>query len=319
MASKTITTPSFFQKTLIDLLGYMFRYGINRGRGIVLKSLFPSGGFFNYDFTINNLGKPYVGNLKFGIDHHIFFFQFYEHHITQLLQSTATYLSSQQIPVNFLDVGANVGSHSHFMLDFADSVHSFEPYPEIFTSLEAKWQKHKHPSFHIYKFGLGAKDEQLEYYAPDSWAWGAGTGSFISNCTGNQTTPVFLQIHQGDKFVTENNIAPVSLIKIDVEGFEPFVLKGLAHTLIKDRPIIIMEMSAMTRKTIAQANLSLSSLLYDNVALFQIQPINTRGKFRLKKKTFETLSDEHHDLLIVPQEHLNSLLEHIPHESNPKN
>ena len=315
MATKTISTPNFFQKALIELLGFMFRYGINRGRGILLKLLFPGGAFFNYDFTITNVGKPYVGNLKFGIDYHIFFFQFFEQHIIRILQSTANYLSSKQIAVNFLDVGANVGSHSHFMLDVADSVHSFEPHPEIFSSLEAKCKKHKNSSFHIYQFGLGAQDNELEYYEPDTH--NTGTGSFVSGFHLNRTTSIVLSIREGDKVVTEMGINPVSLMKIDVEGFEPFVLKGLAQTLRTYRPIIVMELSDRTRQTMAEENLSLSSLLYDDVVLFEIVPINRRGKFRLEKKSFKTLSDEDRellDLLIVPREHVNDLLNYIPHE-----
>jgi FkbM family methyltransferase len=192
------------------------------------------------------------------------------------------------------------------MLEFANSVHSFEPNPNIFSSLKAKCKQSQKTSFHIYQFGLGAKECQLEYYEPDTH--NTGTGSFIVGFPLNRTTPIVLPIRQGDEVVTELGVTPVSLMKIDVEGFEPFVLQGLAHTLRKDCPIIVMEMSAMTRQVMEKENLTLSSLLYDDVALFEIQPINQRGKFHLEQKSFQTLSDRHHDLLIVPQKYMNGLL-----------
>ncbi len=309
MSIQAIHTPNRFQKTLIHSFGYLFRYGISRGRGILLRSIFPNSSHFDYDFTILNYGKPYSGNLKFGIDHHIFFFQVFEPQNLIILQSIATYLSTQKISVNFLDIGANVGSHSHFMLGFADSVHSFEPHPEIFKSLAAKWNTHKNPSFHIYQFGLGAKECKLEYYEPATD--NTGTGSFIQGAKINREVPISLPIRRGDDVLAEIGVSPISLIKVDVEGFEPFVFQGLVQTLKKDRPIIMMEMSAMTRQVMSQENLSLSSLLYDNVAIFEIQSINQRGKFRLEAKDFETLSNEHNylqDLLVVPVEHVNALI-----------
>jgi FkbM family methyltransferase len=309
MNTETVYVPNFIQKMAINWLGYLFRNGINRGRGILLKLVFPNGAFFDYDFNIISLGKPYVGNLRFGIDHQIFFFQVFEPHIIRILQSTASYLAFQRTDVNFVDIGANVGLHSHFMLDLANSVHSFEPNPDIFNSLHAKWKKYQNTSFHIYKYGLGANNCQLEYHEPETH--NTGTGSFVSGFPLNRTTSIVLPIRQGDEAIAEIGVNPVSLMKIDVEGFEPFVLQGLARTLKKDRPIIVMEMSEMTRQVMDKENLSLSSLLYDNVVLFEIQPLNQRGKFDLQKKSFQTLSDSHHDLLIVPQEHGDRLSEKL--------
>jgi FkbM family methyltransferase len=306
MTTETLCVPNFIQKMAIDWLGYLFRHGISRGRGILLKLVFSKGAFFDYNFNIISSGKPYAGNLKFGIDHQIFFFQVFEPHIIRILQSTASYLASQQMNVNFIDIGANVGLHSHFMLDLANSVHSFEPNPDIFNSLQAKWKEYQNTSFHIYQFGLGANNCQLEYYEPETH--NTGTGSFVSGFPLNRTTSIVLPIRQGDEAIAEIGVNPVSLMKIDVEGFEPFVLQGLARTLKKDRPTIVMEMSAMTRQVMDKQNLSLGSLLYDDVALFEIQPLNQRGKFNLEKKSFQTLSDMHHDLLIVPQEYIDELL-----------
>lgn len=64
----------------------------------------------------------------------------------------------------------------------------------------------------------------------------------------------------------------------------------------------------MTRQVMDKQNFSLSSLLYDDIALFEIQPLNQRGKFKLEKKSLQALSDMHHDLLIVPQEYIDELL-----------
>jgi methyltransferase, FkbM family len=44
-----------------------------------------------------------------------------------------------------------------------------------------------------------------------------------------------------DKFVKEKNIEKLDLVKIDTEGTEPQVLKGMADVIERDRPILICE------------------------------------------------------------------------------
>jgi FkbM family methyltransferase len=298
--------PSEFQAMFIESLGHLFRGGPKFGRGAIFKMFFPEGAHFNYDFTIMNYGKPYSGNLKFGIDHHIFFYQIFEPYNINILQTIAQYLKSQVQVVTFLDIGANVGSHSHFMVDYADLIHSFEPHPDIFESLAVKQKTCQSNSFHIHQFGLGDTESKMEYYEPATH--NTGTGSFISGNDINQGNSIQLLVKQGDKTLDDLRIKSVSLIKLDVEGFEGFVLRGLTETLKRDRPIILMEMSKPTRNVMAQHHLSLESLLYSDVILFEICPIGKRGKFKLLCQSFETISPEHHDLLVVPIEHQEALM-----------
>lgn len=297
--------PNTIQKFAIESLGHLFRTGPKIRRGMLFRLIFPEGAHFDYDFTITNYGKPYSGNLMFGIDHHIFFYQIFEPYNINILQTIAQYLKSQRQSVNFLDIGANVGSHSHFMVDYADSIHSFEPHPEIFQSLEAKRDSSGSQTFHIHQFGLGDEDITLKYYEPATH--NTGTGSFISGCSINQGASIDLLVKQGDQALENLNLPSVSMMKIDVEGFEGFVLRGLAKTIQRDRPIILMEMSQPTRQVMLDHQLTLESLLYSDVELFEVCPIRQSGKFKLVPRTFSTLNSEHHDLLVIPTEAVQNL------------
>ncbi len=292
--------PTVMQKFLVNSMGHIFRDWLKIGRGAIFHLIFGDGAHFDYDFTIMNYGKPYSGNLKFGIDHHIFFYKIFEPYNIHILQTVAQYLKSQGKVINFLDIGANVGSHSHFMVDYADSIHSFEPHPEIFKSLEAKRDSYGSEGFHIHQFGLGSQDDVLKYYEPATH--NTGTGSFISGSDINEGLSIELRVKQGDKVLNDLNVSSVSMIKMDVEGFEGFVLRGLSETLHRDRPIILMEMSQTTRQVMLDHKLYLESLLYSDAVLLEICPIGKHGKYKLESRTFSSLNLEHHDLLIIPNE-----------------
>jgi FkbM family methyltransferase len=303
-------SPKPLQVVLINALGALFRRYISRGRGFLLNLLFPNGAFFDYDFTITAYEQPYAGNLKFGIDNFAFFFQAFEAYNINLLREIAIFLTKEKLRVDFLDIGANVGSHSHFLIGYVNEIHSFEPHPEIFKSLSAKHKIAQSPNFHIHQFGLGAENCQLEYYEPSTN--NTGTGSFIVGGSSiNQESPILLPIRRGDEVMAEIGVCSVSLIKIDVEGFEPFVLQGLAETLKRDRPIILMEMSTIARRVMQENDLRLESLLYEDAVLLEIKPIGRKGKFHLEPKEFKTLSPEHHDLLVIPREHSDDLLSQL--------
>jgi FkbM family methyltransferase len=207
--------PNAIQKFVIESIGHLFRTGLTVGRGPLFRLIFPEGAHFDYDFTISNYGKPYSGNLKFGIDHHIFFYQIFEPYNINILQTISQYLKSQRQAVNFLDIGANVGSHSHFMVDHADSIHSFEPHPEIFKSLESKRTSSGSQSFHIHQFGLGDEDSTLKYYEPATH--NTGTGSFISGSDINQGGSIDLLVKQGDRALEDLHLPSVSMMKMGLK------------------------------------------------------------------------------------------------------
>ncbi|NGO76231.1 FkbM family methyltransferase [Streptomyces sp. YC504] len=56
--------------------------------------------------------------------------------------------------------------------------------------------------------------------------------------TADSTHGVDVPVTTGDQAVGEQ---PIDLVKIDVEGFEPQVLRGLARTLERDRPVLFTE------------------------------------------------------------------------------
>jgi hypothetical protein len=54
-----------------------------------------------------------------------------------------------------------------------------------------------------------------------------------------------LEIVRGDDYLPTHGIERVDLIKIDVEGFEKNVLAGLAETIERERPILVVEVSVL--------------------------------------------------------------------------
>jgi hypothetical protein len=48
-------------------------------------------------------------------------------------------------------------------------------------------------------------------------------------------------MHHGDTYLNEQRIGHVDLIKLDVDGNELEILRGLKDTLNRDRPIILIE------------------------------------------------------------------------------
>jgi hypothetical protein len=71
------------------------------------------------------------------------------------------------------------------------------------------------------------------------------SGGFVSNLTsaaaGHQVEQI--RIVAGDAYLREAGIDQVDFIKIDVEGFERNVIEGLAQTLERCRPVVVLELN----------------------------------------------------------------------------
>lgn len=134
-----------------------------------------------------------------------------------------------------LDVGANVGNHTLFLASIAKAnVVAFEPNPELANAIRESLEINALGSqVTVKQIGLG-KEETV--------------GSFnesIPDNLGAQSISLgggSLQINTLDSMPFKGTI---SLIKIDVEGMELDVLKGAKNTLIKDKPTLYVEASAL--------------------------------------------------------------------------
>lgn len=135
------------------------------------------------------------------------------------------------------DVGANVGFMCIYFSDPRHqlrAIHAFEPTPVALKPLQSLFQKH--PVVHVHPFGLGDGDQQVQMnMSPGS----SSLSSLVRPL--EDGVRITIQIRRGDSFRLEQKLAPPDFIKIDVEGYEPKVLAGLAETIEEFRPVILFE------------------------------------------------------------------------------
>lgn len=127
---------------------------------------------------------------------------------------------------NILDIGANIGNHSHAMQKFTNNcqIWSFEPYQKNFDILK------KNARFPYNNFVTNKNDEKKYSIAP---VWGyANLGYITSTKDGEKVQSTFIDYYGFDN---------IGLIKIDIEGHELEALKGAFNTIEKSKPCIIAE------------------------------------------------------------------------------
>lgn len=162
----------------------------------------------------------------------------------------------------FWDVGANVGFVSGYFANRRfqlKSIEAFEPNPRMNAALGKLFADCA--KVRVHACGLGDKDDtiQMSVFESDSLV-----GSMSRALPGAKTIDV--RVVRGDSLVNERRAIPPDLIKIDVEGFEPKVFRGLAHTIVEHAPIIVFEHIWLTDEQIlalVPADYSLS-FLQDN-------------------------------------------------------
>lgn len=144
-----------------------------------------------------------------------------------------------------LDVGANIGTHTiplSRLVGASGKVFAFEPQSTIFPIL----------GMNVARNGAISNTHLIKTLVSD-----VATPTFtydqgVTATEGNMGSHTFIKTkdekpkENGGEFILELSIDDLALercdfIKIDVQGFEPYVLKGAARTLSKFHPIIYYE------------------------------------------------------------------------------
>lgn len=125
-----------------------------------------------------------------------------------------------------IDIGGHIGLYSVALETFFKDVVAFEPSPTNYECFEKNAKNTK-----LYKIGLGDKEETLKLNMSDD---NTGNNSIVESF-GEKTLDI--EIKTLDSFEFKD----VSLVKIDVQGFEDRVLQGAKKTLTEQKPIVVME------------------------------------------------------------------------------
>lgn len=143
-----------------------------------------------------------------------------------------------------LDIGANIGLQSLRMsklVGASGKVIAFEPLPYLQEKFKKNSGLNKAQNIHLMPFALSDKEGNFTYLINES-SWNQGTFSLGNLNDGNTSCAVEVKI--GDQLEEIKQLGRLDFLKIDVEGFEFPVLKGLKSTLHKFKPRIILEYDA---------------------------------------------------------------------------
>jgi len=171
------------------------------------------------------------------VDHSVYFGQSNEERV----------LMFQQIKEGMcvFDIGANIGDTA---LGFAKrvgrhgKVYAFEPVDITYAKLKKNISLNQYQNIIASQIALSDKEEHLVF----GYSWNHNSGGIQMNKqiakVGSETNNMAKAITL-DSFVNDNDIRKIDYIKIDVEGFEKFVLTGGSETIKKCKPIMYVEVS----------------------------------------------------------------------------
>jgi FkbM family methyltransferase len=182
--------------------------------------------------------EPFVHHSRFGLTFELEPNQFIDRYILidglyedRFLEFVANQLSSDAV---ILDIGANIGNHALYLAGKCSVVHAFEPNPAALKRLHRHIALNNIRNIVVHPFAMGERDETATFYEPEG---NLGAGSFVEH-SGRK---IELPIRKADDVVDELGLSRIDFIKIDVEGMEENVFRGLAKTIAQFRPLIDFE------------------------------------------------------------------------------
>jgi len=140
----------------------------------------------------------------------------------------------------FIDIGANIGYYSLLFSKKNINTYAFEPNNSNYAILESNIALNNISCCKLFNFGLGEKEEELIFYYRTEKS---GHGTFYNNIIKQQKLNLSETI-EVKKLDSVDIIGDKIAVKIDVEGFELAVLKGMNKLLESKRiKIICIEIS----------------------------------------------------------------------------
>jgi FkbM family methyltransferase len=269
---------------------------IPRGHDKLLRLVHSPERASDFHFEIDFFGMRYRGSLAEYVDWLVFCYGAAPTTEVFLLRDICSFLRRMGVgSIAFCDIGANVGHHTLFMSRLVEAIYAFEPSSPLVARIEEKIELNKLKNVNVVPVALGEEDQSNVQYFPGLDA-NPGAGSLIADFPGVKKSTVAVELRKGDTLCDKIGIPKINIMKVDVQGFEPKVFRGLAKRISTDRPVIITELCEHSRSS-CDNEAHFRKLFYDKAVLAEIAGRNGR-MYRLKPFDFRR-SEE---VLIVPPE-----------------
>ncbi len=147
-----------------------------------------------------------------------------------------------------LDIGANIGVMTYYLAKHhkKSKVYSFEPVPLNIGTLERIVKKYKLTNVEICRYALGDEQGEAEIVMPEvDHVKMQGLSHIVHKSISefNEGSKFKVPIHRLDDLdFLKDTDKKITAIKLDVENFEYFVLKGGKELISKHRPLIYSEL-----------------------------------------------------------------------------
>lgn len=220
----------YFRKQILE---FFLNLRVPKTPSLVIRKKID-GVIFPLDFQNPPETKTFLNQMRFG---------FYE---IETVECMKKFLHPGDI---FIDVGANIGYFSAIGASLVGKngrVYSFEPVPELFGILCQFVALNPGYKIKINNFALGEKEERgiIEYPGFPHSGGSSMIKGFVLGYANQIKERIEVRVTRLDAYIKKEGIENlIKLIKIDVEGYEFPVLKGLQHYFedTSYRPPIICE------------------------------------------------------------------------------
>ncbi len=173
------------------------------------------------------------------IERHLLWYGFYEKSESRTMQ---TFISSNTI---FIDIGANVGYYTLLAAHIIKNgqVYSFEPVSSTFNKLLRNISLNGFSTIQCTQKAISNFNGKANVFISNDCNSGMSGLQFAENFSGKTEIIDCITL---DQAVEDYRIPKVNIIKIDVEGSEVNILKGMEMVLNVYKPILLIEISAET-------------------------------------------------------------------------
>jgi len=213
---------------------------------------------------------------------------------------------------NIVDVGCNIGQSSMLMLIGTENrLICVDPNPRALSvCAENLIYNRLSTQVNFVNAFVGEEEgKEIEFFTIGAGAAGSMFSSFAKTASRHKKS-IYVKTRTLDSICKQSNFIP-DLIKIDVEGAEQFVLRGIGEFLLKNKPAIFVEMHSGEGLGIEEN----TSIVLGWCKQHAYQPFYLKNGTILSDPTIVSRRGRYHLLLLADGVHYPEYLKNVPENS----